>query len=292
MKNFLLNKINLNLFVVVILIINIIPLNLSRTSNFTYNFEFFISLVSITLIIGCILSILSSFIILITKRFGAFSIYSSFISFILLWVFLTGIFFPVTGEHDPFFNLGLSINKKYLIILKFILVVFFYFLIKRIDKKNFFFRFIYFFALLNFIYLSLNIQSDRNKIFINNLNEFGKKNLIVISFDGISGHKMYNEIVQNKKFNKNLKDFKFYKNTFSGAPFTYPSINIEINGKFKEDKSEEFYKNILNNKNLDISVYGSYHKFVVNKKRVVPKGELHVFSNQQIFSILWLGFCW
>ena len=153
MKNFLLNKINLNLFVVVILIINIIPLNLSRTSNFTYNFEFFISLVSITLIIGCILSILSSFIILITKRFGAFSIYSSFISFILLWVFLTGIFFPVTGEHDPFFNLGLSINKKYLIILKFILVVFFYFLIKRIDKKNFFFRFIYFFALLNFIYL-------------------------------------------------------------------------------------------------------------------------------------------
>ena len=103
---------------------------------------------------------------------------------------------------------------------------------------------------------------------------------------------MYNEIVQNKKFNKNLKDFKFYKNTFSGAPFTYPSINIEINGKFKEDKSEEFYKNILNNKNLDISVYGSYHKFVVNKKRVVPKGELQNYDMSSQINKFFQSYGW
>ena len=66
--------------------------------------------------------------------------------------------------------------------------------------------------------------------------------IIVLSFDGISGHKIYEEIINDKKFYQSLKDFKFYKNTVSGAPHTWPSINLEINGKLKYDGSN----NILN----------------------------------------------
>ena len=274
----LFNKLNLNLIVIVLLIIVIIPLNLSRTDLFVYNLELFISLVSITLILSCGLIIFSCLITAISLKFSAYSTYSSIVGFLLLWVFIAGIFFPVTGEHDPFFNLGLSINKKYEIVLKAILIILFWFLLKKKDKKNYFLRFIYFFVLTNFVFLFLNIQNSYNKDYKNNLNKFGKKNLIVLSFDGISGHKMYEEIINNKNFNKNLKDFKFYKNTITGAPFTNPSINIEINGKLINRDSKNYYKNILNEKNLDSSVYASYSDFIFDKSKAVRKGELHNYN--------------
>ena len=150
----------------------------------------------------------------------------------------------------------------------------FWFLLKKKDKKNYFLRFIYFFVLTNFVFLFLNIQNNYNKDYKNNLNKFGKKNLIVLSYDGISGHKMYEEIINNKNFNKNLKDFKFYKNTITGAPFTNPSINIEINGKLIKRDSKNYYKNILNEKNLDSSVYASYSDFIFDKSKAIRKGEL------------------
>ena len=274
----LFNKLNLNLIVIVLLIIVIIPLNLSRTDLFVYNLELFISLVSITLILSCGLIIFSCLITAISLKFSAYSTYSSIVGFLLLWVFIAGIFFPVTGEHDPFFNLGLSINKKYEIVLKAILIILFWFLLKKKDKKNYFLRFIYFFVLTNFVFLFLNIQNNYNKDYKNNLNEFGKKNLIVLSFDGISGHKMYEEIINNKNFNKNLKDFKFYKNTITGAPFTNPSINIEINGKLINRDSKNYYKNILNEKNLDSSVYASYSDFIFDKSKAIRKGELQNYN--------------
>ena len=274
----LFNKLNLNLVVIVLLIIVIIPLNLSRTDLFVYNLELFISLVSITLILSCGLIIFSCLITAISLKFSAYSTYSSIVGFLLLWVFIAGIFFPVTGDHDPFFNLGLSINKKYEIVLKAILIILFWFLLKKKDKKNYFLRFIYFFVLTNFVFLFLNIQNNYNKDYKNNLNEFGKKNLIVLSFDGISGHKMYEEIINNKNFNKNLKDFKFYKNTITGAPFTNPSINIEINGKLINRDSKNYYKNILNEKNLDSSVYASYSDFIFDKSKAIRKGELQNYN--------------
>ena len=86
------------------------------------------------------------------------------------------------------------------------------------------------------------------------MSNFGKKNLIVLSFDGISGHKIYKEILKNREFKRTLKDFKFFKNTITGAPFTSPSINIEINGEYKSEK----FQNILNNKNIDTQVYNTY----------------------------------
>ena len=51
--------------------------------------------------------------------------------------FLTGNFFPVTGEHDPFLNLSLPIGKKFEIILKFLLVLFVFFILEKKNLENY-----------------------------------------------------------------------------------------------------------------------------------------------------------
>lgn len=279
-NQFFFNRSNLNLFFIAFLIIVIIPLNFVLADLSAYNLELFISLVSVALILSSILIIFSCLIKVISLKLNIYSIFSSLVGFSLLWIFVTGIFFPVTGGQGPFLNLTLSIDKKYEIILEAILIVLFYFILKKKDKKNYFSRFIYFFVLTNFIYLLLNIQNDndRAKNSKNTLNEFGKKNLIVLSFDGVSGHKIYEEVINDKNLNQSLKDFKFYKNTISGAPFTNPSINLEINGKLKNKDSKNFYENILNKKDLDTSVYGSYHDFVSDKNNATKHGELNEYT--------------
>jgi len=274
----LFNVLNLNLFIIALLIIVIIPLNFSRNALSAYNLELFISLLSIAFILGGVLIVFSYLISIISLKFDIYSIFSSLVSFLLIWIFITGIFFPVTGGSGPFLNLSLPIEKKYEIILIGILIILFYFILKKKDKKNYFFRFIYFFVLTNFIFLYINVQKDNNENYKNNLNDFGKKNLIVLSFDGISDNKLYNAIINDENFNRTLKDFKFYKNTVSGAPFTSPSINIEINGKFIKKKSKNFYKNILNKEGLNTSVYGSYHDVVSDKNKTTKEGELQGYN--------------
>ena len=288
-NQFFFNRLNLNLFFIAFLIIVIIPLNFMLADLSAYNLELFISLVSVALILSSILIIFSCLIKVISLKLNIYSIFSSLVGFSLLWIFVTGIFFPVTGGQGPFLNLSLSIDKKYEIILEAILIVLFYFILKKKDKRNYFSRFIYFFVLANFVYLLLNIQTlsifpsfphdnDRAKNSKNTLNEFGKKNLIVLSFDGVSGHKIYEEVINDKNLNQSLKDFKFYKNTISGAPFTNPSINLEINGKLKNKDSKNFYENILNKKDLDTSVYGSYGDYVSDKNNVTKHGELNEYT--------------
>ena len=56
------------------------------------------------------------------------------------------------------------------------------------------------------------------------------KNLIVISFDGISDIKMFDEIISNPELKKYLKDFTYYKNVTSSWPATNGSINAELIG--------------------------------------------------------------
>ena len=230
MKN-IFSRVNLNLFTICLLIIVVIPLNLSRTDNFTFTVEFFISLILIALILSLILITFSILIEKIIFRLNIYPAYSFVIGFLLLWVFIVGNFFPVSGIPGPF-SLDISVRLRYLILFKLVLTILFYlFLIKK-DKKNYFLRFIYFYVLANIIFLSFNIQNEyKNHKDKNNLSEFGNKNLIVLSFDGISGHKIYDEVITDKEFFQSLKDFKFYKNTVSGAPYSLSSINIEINGK-------------------------------------------------------------
>lgn len=269
------NRLNLNLLCLCLLIIVIIPLNLSVIDNYVFSLSFFFSLISIAFVLCLILLSISLVITSIPFKFNIYSSYSILIGFLLYWVFVIGIFFPVTGIPGPF-SLDLSLRLRYIILLKIIFSFFFYiFLIKR-DKNYFFFRFIYFFILANIIFLSFNIQNNhQNQKSKNDLSKFGNKNLIVLSFDGISGHKIYEEVVNNLKLNKILKDFKFYKDTVTGGPHTWPSINIEINGKLKNELS----KNILDKKNIDTLVYGTYKTAIFDKSKGIKDGEVQNYNS-------------
>jgi hypothetical protein len=271
---FFFNRVNLNLFILSLLIIITIPLNLSRTSNFVYTLDFFITLIFIAILLSIILITFSILITNILTKLKVYSVYSFLVGFLLLWVFIMGNFFPVTGIPGVF-SLDLTVRLRYVILIKLVLTFLFYlFLIKK-DINSYFFRFIYFFVLSNIIFLSLNIQNDyKNPNYKYSLSDFGNKNLIVLSFDGISGHKIFEEIINHKKFYEILKDFKFYKNTVSGAPHTWPSINIEINGKLKNQGSD----NILDKKDINTLVYGSYTTVLNDKKKGIPDGKVEDYS--------------
>ena len=264
---------NLNIFFVCLLIFVIIPFNLSTKSAYDYDINLVFTLILITFLVSLIII----FFFLFIKKKNHQSRLEIILRFILFWVFLSGIFLPITGAHDPFFNISLSINKKLEIILKSILIISFFFIVIKFDKKSFFFRFIYIFIILNFFFIIFNIKKDIEIKYENKLNYFGKKNLIVISFDGISGYNLNKEISENLLLKKELKDFKFFKDVVSGAPYTWSSMNIELNGEFIEEKEQGYYNNILNIQDIDALTY-NYYQFSTLKEKALNKGKFKNYN--------------
>lgn len=289
MKKILINKLNLNLLSISLLITLIIPLNLAKSSNQSYDIKLCISLLFISLILFALLTSFSILINKISSKSKFYKNYSSVINFILIWIFFTGVFFPISGLSGQFLNLDLPIRLRFIILLKIFLILLIFIFLEKKDKNNFFLKFIFCFTIINLILIIINAKGIEIKNHKNSLSNFGKKNLIVLSFDGISGHKIYKEILRNKEFKKTLKDFKLFKNTITGAPFTGPSINIEIHGEYKSEK----FLNILNNKNIDIQVYNTYAGVLENKKNAVYRGQYQnynfSFTINNFLQTFWIG---
>ena len=170
-----------------------------------------------------------------------------FIKFILLWIFLTGIFFPVTGDHDPFLNLSLSINKKYEILIKFFLIIILFYFFEKKEIGKLFYIFINIYIIINLLLILSKVDFKEDNLFDHKINKFGNNNLIVLSFDGITGYKMLNELKLNDDLKDTLKDFIFYTDVTTAWPATNGSINAEINGSLLDTNSNLFYDNILRN---------------------------------------------
>jgi hypothetical protein len=60
----------------------------------------------------------------------------------------------------------------------------------------------------------------------------GKTNLIVFSFDGISGPIINDAVIKDAEVSSNLKDFTLFRNTISHSPATYSSIFNEFFGSY------------------------------------------------------------
>ena len=266
----------IDLLILNILIFLIFPFNLAIDTNYEYDLDTFFYVFLICLL-TTILSIIIIFIFeLITKKISFIFFYIEiFIKFCLIWIFLTGIFFPVVGQKDAFLNLSASINLKYIVITKFFLVLFFFILIEKFKISKFFYNFIFIYVIINLFYILSNINYNYlNTINSNHkINEFGKKNLIVLSFDGISDIKIFDEIQSNDEIKRTLKDFIFYKDVIGSAPYTKPSMHAEIFGSMDHYISGKLnFNNILNDNNLDTAVYGTYQFFVNDPKRILKEG--------------------
>jgi hypothetical protein len=105
--------------------------------------------------------------------------------------------------------------------------------------------------------------------------KLAKRNLVVISFDGIPGISM-NEYLKNSDNLASLKDFTLYKNSISHSPATYASIHQEIFGSYDWKKIAETENDLREWKNtitgtvdewyLDkAQIYGSYAEFATRK---------------------------
>jgi len=194
------------------------------------------------------------------------------ISFFFIWIIINGIFLPVVGEHDAFFNLNYSIRLRYLLLIKIIFTLIFLIFFEKSKYKKKILKFFSFYILLNIFYIMSSIALNNNLNQKNSdLNNFGKKNLIVLSLDGISGLKMNKEINLNNQFNKVLKDFKLYKNATSAWPATMYSLNTELNGKVLEMNEKNLKENILNDNSINTSTYGVYGRYVIDKKKIVNR---------------------
>ena len=122
----------INLILINLSIFIIFPFNLANLENYNAQFNIFLSIVLIAIISSTFLII---FFYIIKKILSKYKIYifhyfENFIKFSLLWIFLTGIFFPVTGDHDAFLNLSISLGGKFVIILKFLILEIFWRLLR------------------------------------------------------------------------------------------------------------------------------------------------------------------
>ena len=273
-----------NIIFINIIIFLILPFNLAIFENEGYNYNIFLSILIICISFSILTIFFFYFLIKIFKNFNIniYKYIEIFIKFSLLWFFIIGIFFPVTGEHDAFLNLNASIKGKYIILSKFFLVIILFYFFEKYKASKFIFKFIIIYIIINLLLITskIDFNFDTEKLEASKINKFGNKNLIVLSFDGISDVKMFDEIQNNHELKKNLKDFIFFKDVISGGPFTKPSINAEITGNLENFNNPELnFDNILNDKSLDVSVYNTYFHLVSNKKNILQIGKYKNYSN-------------
>ena len=179
-KKYKKNNLNNNLIIINLFIFLIFPFNLSIIENYNYGLNIFLS-VFLIFIFSSFFSIAVIFIlknILLKLNFDISFFLENLIKFSLLWIFLTGTFFPVTGDHDAFLNLSLSIGGKFVIILKFFITILIFYILEKIKLSKLFFRFILFYLLINLLIISINIDFtlEKDKKIDTKINHFGKKN--------------------------------------------------------------------------------------------------------------------
>ena len=271
LKNF--NDIIKNYFLISLCVLIIIPYNLVVDLNLKefYQFKLLFLNLSLFLFFFFIISILTFGILYLFPRTK--NKINLITNFTLLWVFLIGFFFPITGEYDPFLSSFFSIKLRYLILIKLILVLIIFLIL---EKKKLIYtlrKFIFIYILINFIYILYNFTLSYQKVFFPKINLFGQKNLIVLSLDGISGKEITNKIQEDGEFREELKDFKLFNNVTTAWPATINSLNAELNSKVLEINEQNLNINILNDKELNTIVYGNYKHFVNEENRKVFRGQ-------------------
>ena len=162
-----------------------------------------------------------------------------FIYFILSWIVFAGYIFPVstsTGMTNPnvnpinLINLGLVIMLSFLLGISSLTVLkkyiqIFLITITLITAIN---------SIINIYYSKFNVfnfrDSDIEQGSLEAMKLSNKKNIFVMSFDGVPGN-LVTEIIKNDaSLSTNFKDFTIFENTISQSPATGASLVGNIFG--------------------------------------------------------------
>ena len=155
-------------------------------------------------------------------------------------------------------------------------------------------------SLLTTTMTSSNLNKDINvTATTKNLENYSDdENFIIFLLDAVDS-RMFNKIIQEKKYNKILKDFTYYPDTMSTYPFTRDSIPFILSGIWNNNEEEfaKYYSQALDNsellKNLyekkyDVNIYDT--EIIYNSKNASKiqnltmnnKYHFRLFANQEI----------
>ena len=275
---FISNLIILSIFLVIP--IDLFIINIQDSFPILSKF-FFLYLANILFLI--LLNFLTYFLL---KRYLENIVFLKLLFFILIWIIINGLYLPSIGfKNDFWIPIELNIRLRYQIIIKLILCFFIYYLFMKSSilksklKKIFY---VYFFIIITFNLVLLTSKfENKNNI---NLNTFGKGNLLVVSFDGISGNILEEVIKNNDKYKLNFKDFILYPNYITFFPATRYSTSSELINTKDITKFEN--KNfIINDKEVlnRVYTYGMYNNFSLNKNKLYDGG---FFLNDKTFFLI------
>ena len=155
-------------------------------------------------------------------------------------------------------------------------------------------------SLLTTTMTSSNLNKDINvTATTKNLENYSDdENFIIFLLDAVDS-RTFNKIIQEKRYNKILKDFTYYPDTMSAYPFTRDSIPFILSGIWNNNEEEfaKYYSKALDNsellKNLyekkyDVNIYDT--EIIYNSKNASKiqnltmnnKYNFRLFANQEI----------
>ncbi|MDY5873671.1 MAG: sulfatase-like hydrolase/transferase, partial [Bacilli bacterium] len=155
-------------------------------------------------------------------------------------------------------------------------------------------------SLLTTTMTSSNLNKDINvTATTKNLENYSDdENFIIFLLDAVDS-RTFNKIIQEKKYNKILKDFTYYPDTMSAYPFTRDSIPFILSGIWNNNEEEfaKYYSQALDNSellkklyqnNYDVNIYDT--EIIYNSKNAKKIQNLtlnnnydfRLFANQEI----------
>ncbi len=207
----------------------------------------------------------------IVQKLFPIEYYRTFLEFCLFYVVATGFVFPVSigaGMVDP---ANLAIHKPNIFIAITIAVCLI--AIGISGKRRPLYKVIALFIAFNGIFALLKIYShieppisDNNEIY----SLSSKKNILVLSMDGLPGPVMQEVLEANPEFNEYFRGFTFFDRVASSSPATsastvatlYGNSNFKAVAKTQEElwnlDKKKLITNRLNRSGYKVSVYGVY----------------------------------
>lgn len=247
-----------------------------------------------------IYTVLFSLAVAIGRFFKYDSLITVFATFVMVWVVVSALLFPVSGHSGMISPDGVPLDVVNLILASVAAVI----LSISVFTKLVWLPYIFSVVIVLGVAVELSGSIDEigarssnnishNKVSLQNFSELsGDKNIIVLSFDGIPSN-IVKDVLKNKADLKaEFKDFTFFHNAFSSSPATSASITGELFGNHNfrefgldgERVSLDVDGALLPLNQLKNSyVYGAYGNFHNNSTKVIPSGVYYNLSSYNLF---------
>lgn len=275
-------------------------LPLYQLSSFPHQYDFFdrkyFFIISYIYIIEFFL--LLSFPILLLGIFRKTRCLKAYIYFVYSWLVFAAFIFPIADSAIMTEAVSTPINVKNLLAVLAIACLITYASFK-IDNLVLYSLFS---VMLGSIFITSStalhhffVENQYDKIRKDFSNLSNKKNIIVVSFDGLSNNIAHKILVTDDRLRRKFTDFTFYRNAVSPAPTTHPSIRSELYGnhnfRFHDKKIDINIDKLLDLDKLPINkiensfTYGPYSLYKNDERKLAPgiyykkKSMLYVYAN-------------